>query len=132
MWGYAIGADPSVRNAFINAANQQEGSLIPGQQMKSKGSPLKVVKQPDSGGHQDRYRAGPEVAVGDPGGSGDSTVIPIGRTTTPYTLNTALQDLGGNVSASTNRSSSRRCRRSPTRCAMPHRSCAVPWTGWRI
>jgi len=34
-----------------------------------------------------------------PGGSGDSTVIPIGRTTTPYTLNTALQDLGGNVSA---------------------------------
>jgi phospholipid/cholesterol/gamma-HCH transport system substrate-binding protein len=34
-----------------------------------------------------------------PGGSGDSTVIPAGRTTTPYTLNTALQDLGGNVSA---------------------------------
>ncbi len=34
-----------------------------------------------------------------PGGSGDSTVIPLGRTTTPYTLNTALQDLGGNVSA---------------------------------
>jgi phospholipid/cholesterol/gamma-HCH transport system substrate-binding protein len=33
-----------------------------------------------------------------PGGSGDSTVIPAGRTTTPYTLNTALQDLGGNVS----------------------------------
>jgi phospholipid/cholesterol/gamma-HCH transport system substrate-binding protein len=26
-------------------------------------------------------------------------VIPVGRTTTPYTLNTALQDLGGNVSA---------------------------------
>lgn len=44
VWGYAIGADPSVRNAFINAANQQEGSLIPGQAMKSKGSPLKVVK----------------------------------------------------------------------------------------
>lgn len=34
-----------------------------------------------------------------PGGSGDSTVIPMGRTTTPYTLNTALQDLGGNVGA---------------------------------
>lgn len=34
-----------------------------------------------------------------PKGSGDSTVIPVGRTTTPYTLNTALQDLGGNVSA---------------------------------
>jgi phospholipid/cholesterol/gamma-HCH transport system substrate-binding protein len=34
-----------------------------------------------------------------PGGSGDSAVIPVGRTTTPYTLNTALQDLGGNVSA---------------------------------
>ena len=34
-----------------------------------------------------------------PSGSGDSTVIPSGRTTTPYTLNTALQDLGGNASA---------------------------------
>lgn len=34
-----------------------------------------------------------------PGGSGDSTVIPVNRTTTPYTLNTALQDLGGNVGA---------------------------------
>lgn len=34
-----------------------------------------------------------------PKGSGVSTVIPVGRTTTPYTLNTALQDLGGNVSA---------------------------------
>ncbi|MGJ6122011.1 MCE family protein [Mycolicibacterium sp. Y3] len=34
-----------------------------------------------------------------PKGGGDSTVIPVGRTTTPYTLNTALQDLGGNVSA---------------------------------
>ncbi|MGU3499918.1 MCE family protein [Mycobacterium sp. C31M] len=33
-----------------------------------------------------------------PGGTGDSTVIPVNRTTTPYTLNTALQDLGGNVS----------------------------------
>ncbi len=32
-----------------------------------------------------------------PRGSGSSTVIPLGRTTTPYTLNTALQDLGGNV-----------------------------------
>lgn len=33
-----------------------------------------------------------------PKGSGESTVIPLGRTTTPYTLNTALQDLGQNVS----------------------------------
>ncbi|MDX1890007.1 virulence factor Mce family protein [Mycolicibacterium sp. 050158] len=32
-----------------------------------------------------------------PKGAGSSTVIPLGRTTTPYTLNTALQDLGGNV-----------------------------------
>lgn len=32
-----------------------------------------------------------------PKGSGTSTVIPLGRTTTPYTLNTALQDLGQNV-----------------------------------
>lgn len=29
-----------------------------------------------------------------PQGGGESTVIPLGRTTTPYTLNTALQDLG--------------------------------------
>lgn len=33
-----------------------------------------------------------------PKGSGSQTVIPLGRTTTPYTLNTALQDLGQNVS----------------------------------
>ncbi|MCT7657767.1 virulence factor Mce family protein [Mycobacterium deserti] len=33
-----------------------------------------------------------------PGGGGESTVIPVGRTTTPYTLNTALQDLGQNAS----------------------------------
>ena len=32
-----------------------------------------------------------------PRGGGQSTVIPLGRTTTPYTLNTALQDLGQNV-----------------------------------
>ena len=32
-----------------------------------------------------------------PQGVGSSTVIPLGRTTTPYTLNTALQDLGGNA-----------------------------------
>jgi phospholipid/cholesterol/gamma-HCH transport system substrate-binding protein len=31
-------------------------------------------------------------------GGGASTTIPLGRTTTPYTLNTALQDLGHNVS----------------------------------
>jgi phospholipid/cholesterol/gamma-HCH transport system substrate-binding protein len=31
-----------------------------------------------------------------PGGTGSSTTIPLGRTTTPYTLNTALQDLGQN------------------------------------
>lgn len=33
-----------------------------------------------------------------PKGFGTSTVIPLGRTTTPYTLNTALQDLGQNAS----------------------------------
>lgn len=32
-----------------------------------------------------------------PKGTGNSTVIPLGRTTTPYTLNTALQDLGQNA-----------------------------------
>jgi phospholipid/cholesterol/gamma-HCH transport system substrate-binding protein len=32
-----------------------------------------------------------------PMGAGSSTVIPLGRTTTPYTLNTALQDLGQNA-----------------------------------
>ncbi|VEG57939.1 virulence factor Mce family protein [Mycolicibacterium aurum] len=34
-----------------------------------------------------------------PKGSGSVTSIPLGRTTTPYTLNTALQDLGANASA---------------------------------
>src|SRR5689334_12066469 len=33
-----------------------------------------------------------------PQGGGEATVIPLGRTTTPYTLNTALQDLGQNAS----------------------------------
>ena len=33
-----------------------------------------------------------------PKGSGRTTMIPLGRTTTPYTLNTALQDLGENAS----------------------------------
>jgi phospholipid/cholesterol/gamma-HCH transport system substrate-binding protein len=33
-----------------------------------------------------------------PAGGGTSTTIPLGRTTTPYTLNTALQDLGQNAS----------------------------------
>lgn len=44
IWGYALGMDPTVRNAFNNAASQQEGSWIPGQQKESKGAPLKVVK----------------------------------------------------------------------------------------
>ncbi|HEU0191057.1 MAG TPA: MCE family protein [Mycobacterium sp.] len=34
-----------------------------------------------------------------PAGAGSATVIPLGRTTAPYTLNNALQDLGGGVSA---------------------------------
>jgi phospholipid/cholesterol/gamma-HCH transport system substrate-binding protein len=34
-----------------------------------------------------------------PQGGGNSTTIPLGRTTTPYTLNAALQDLGGNTAA---------------------------------
>ncbi|WP_319455004.1 MULTISPECIES: MCE family protein [unclassified Mycobacterium] len=33
-----------------------------------------------------------------PQGTGNATVIPLGRTTTPYTLNTALQDLGETAS----------------------------------
>jgi phospholipid/cholesterol/gamma-HCH transport system substrate-binding protein len=33
-----------------------------------------------------------------PAGGGNSTTIPLGRTTTPYTLNNALQDLGQNAS----------------------------------
>ncbi|HZA08764.1 MCE family protein [Mycobacterium sp.] len=33
-----------------------------------------------------------------PRGGGSTTTIPLGRTTTPYTLNTALQDLGQNAS----------------------------------
>ena len=42
--GYGVGEDPTVRNAFSNAVNQREGSLIPGQQATTKGSALKVVK----------------------------------------------------------------------------------------
>lgn len=34
-----------------------------------------------------------------PLGGGSVTTIPLGRTTTPYTLNNALQDLGGSVAA---------------------------------
>ena len=34
-----------------------------------------------------------------PAGGGSITTIPLGRTTTPYTLNAALQDLGGNTAA---------------------------------
>ncbi len=34
-----------------------------------------------------------------PAGGGESTSIPLGRTTTPYSLATALQDLGGNTAA---------------------------------
>ncbi len=34
-----------------------------------------------------------------PSGGGSSTTIPLGRTTTPYTLNAALQDLGSNTAA---------------------------------
>ncbi len=34
-----------------------------------------------------------------PAGGGSSTTIPLGRTTTPYTLNAALQDLGANTAA---------------------------------
>jgi phospholipid/cholesterol/gamma-HCH transport system substrate-binding protein len=34
-----------------------------------------------------------------PAGGGTSTTIPLGRTTTPYTLAAALQDLGGNTAA---------------------------------
>jgi len=34
-----------------------------------------------------------------PRGGGSATAIPLGRTTTPYTLNAALQDLGGNSAA---------------------------------
>lgn len=34
-----------------------------------------------------------------PAGSGTATTIPLNRTTTPYTLNSALQDLGSNTAA---------------------------------
>ncbi len=34
-----------------------------------------------------------------PRGGGTATTIPLGRTTTPYTLNSALQDLGANTAA---------------------------------
>lgn len=40
---------------------------------------------------------GQRTLVVTPAGSGSVTSIPLGRTTTPYTLNNALQDLGRNV-----------------------------------
>ncbi|WP_413287722.1 hypothetical protein [Bdellovibrio sp. HCB337] len=44
VMGYGVGEDPTVRNAFMNAVNQKEGSLVPGQKATTKGSPLKLVK----------------------------------------------------------------------------------------
>lgn len=44
----------------------------------------------------DTVLGGKSLAI-TPKGGGSVTDIPLGRTTTPYSLNTALQDLGGNV-----------------------------------
>lgn len=44
LLGYSVGEAPSVRNAFLNAMDQREGSLIPGQRATVKGTPLKAVK----------------------------------------------------------------------------------------
>ena len=44
VMGYAVGEDPTVRNAFSNAVNQRESNLIPGQTKAAKGPGLKVVK----------------------------------------------------------------------------------------
>ena len=42
--GYPMGAAPSARNAFLNAASQKEDALVPGQSATNKGAPLKVIK----------------------------------------------------------------------------------------
>ena len=60
--------------------------------------PQRQGRRPVPGGDQDRHRARPEVAGGDAARAAAARrSIPLGRTTTPYTLNTALQDLGQNA-----------------------------------
>ena len=65
-----------------------------------------------------------------PAGGGSITTIPLGRTTTPYTLNAALQDLGGNTAA-TGQAEVRGRAADADRHAVttPRRSCAAPSTG---
>ena len=65
-----------------------------------------------------------------PAGGGSATTIPLGRTTTPYTLSTALQDLGENTAAL----DKPKIRAGPSVLTdtwpMPHRSGAVRSTVW--
>lgn len=44
VFGYGLGEDPTVRNAFSNAVNQKEMNLVPGQKTAAKGPGLKIVK----------------------------------------------------------------------------------------
>lgn len=64
-----------------------------------------------------------------PAGSGKSTTIPLSRTTTPYTLNGVLQDLGRNAN-DLNRPQFEQALNVFTQvCMTPPRRCVVPWTG---
>ncbi|MEW5808756.1 MAG: MCE family protein [Actinomycetota bacterium] len=99
---------------FLNAAG-----ITPGNDVQIYGYPVGEVKtvQLVNRSAQVQFTVDRDVAVGDqslvaiktdtvlgqralvvtPRGAGSVTTIPLGRTTTPYTLNNALQDLGRNV-----------------------------------
>lgn len=64
-----------------------------------------------------------------PAGSGKSTTIPLSRTTTPYTLNGVLQDLGRNAN-DLNRPQFEQALNVFTQALHDAtRRCVVPWTG---
>lgn len=95
------------------------GGIIPGNDVTVSGIRVGAVKSVELAGASAKvnFTAQRQIPIGDqslaairsdtvlgekslaitPGGSGSATDIPLARTTTPYTLNTALQDLGGNV-----------------------------------
>lgn len=44
VMGYSLGAQPTVRTAFQNAADRRAGHFIPGQELEKKGAGLKSVR----------------------------------------------------------------------------------------
>ena len=109
---------PQGRN--LTAYFDDAGGIIPGNDVLVSGIKVGSVKAVTLAGASAKvsFTVDPKVRVGDqsmaairtdtvlgekalavtPAGAGWTKVIPLSRTTTPYTLNNALQDLGGNVS----------------------------------